>query len=299
MKLLRYEYDGEAASYLNCASHLFKSLADRGLMGITAILESGIINEENNAIVFLLRNAIAYIDAMSCSANIPSVESLKILVRSFFEVKCYCEYICKENTNNRAIAYQVFYLRERIKKYKRYDLDTSDGIAFEKKVKKDKLFSEMGFPFVDTKSSVKNLEKQLKRKPYNEMNGYFELNPKKEWYSFDIKKNNFCDLCDYLNCQIGYEYFYRQWSETAHSSSTYAGNIVSINKKGGIDAIRSLEGYHDLIMITYSYIIQFYLEIFNKLVPDYYIRTLHYYKNQYKKNIEEIEKAKNLTTAST
>jgi len=287
MELLRYQYDKKNKAYINLSAKIFNSLADRGLMGLSEVILSGIITEENNSIIFLIRNAIAYIDAMIASASLPSVESLVILSRSFFEAKCYCEYICKENTNQRAIAYQVKYIRDKIKKYNTYDLSTPQGREFEKKVSKDLLFADKGFPFQNTKEAIQNLEHQLTRSPYMEVNEYFNQNPKKEWYSIDSKKNCFCDLCDYLNSQIGYEYFYRQWSDMAHSASVYSGNIANINGNGSIEAIRSLEGYHDLTMITYSYIVQFYMEVFKKLVPKYYIRMLRYYGNQYRKLIIE------------
>ena len=106
MKLLRHEYDdkNEITSILSYISDTFLSLSNRGLMGLEELGKSGIITEENNAIMVLYRQAIAFIDSLVSVTKAPSVEAIIIIVRSFFEVKCYLEYIMQNNTNNRAIC---------------------------------------------------------------------------------------------------------------------------------------------------------------------------------------------------
>jgi hypothetical protein len=288
MKPFRYEYEKEIIDYLLQTSHVYEILCDRGLTGLKKVIESNYITEENNAIIFMFRNSLAYIDSIPTLIKNPSVESIKLVARSIFEIKCYIEYIFKENTNNRAIAYQVFYLKDIIKFYQKLDSDTDQGKEFSRKWAKDSTFSLREYKSYDTKSYIKRLEEQLCRSPYKEINEKMDaLKGKYDWYTFDIGKNNFYELCEYLSCQITYDYFYRQWSGMIHGKLAYQGSIYK-KEGGGIEAIRSLYDFKSLTIVLVPIIISLYSIIFKEIVPEYYYRIMRYYKNQLKPEIEKL-----------
>lgn len=291
IKLLQYTYPPDIREYLDKAAHLFHSLRDRGLMGLNAIVSSDYINETNNAILFLFRNSISYIDSLGCAASVPSIENMKLLARSYLEIKCYLEYILKENTLERAIAYQNSYIRERIKKYKMIDISTPEGKSFSEKWEKDRIFAKVKKLDYNTKNEIENLSRQLERSPFKEINErQMACGKNSKWYTFDCKKSSFSDLCEYLQCQVEYEFFYRIWSGTIHATTVYDDNIFRQNGKGRIEAIRSMEGFSELTTVLYPLIMEQYLDIFIKTNTAFYERHLRYYNNQYTKLRKDLDR---------
>jgi len=279
---LEYSYNEPIKEYLKLASSLFFSLKDRGLIGLEVLSKSTYINENNNAIAFLLRNAISYVDAMGISASAPSVENMKLLARSFLENKCYLDYIFKDNTFERAIAYQNNYLIEKIEIYKKLDPKTDEGKRLTDIWKRDRVFSNIKRYEIDTIESIENLERQLNREPFkNVYEKQIARGNRSKWYSFDTGKNNFRELCDYLECQIQYEFFYKNWSGMIHSASVYENNIYHGEDGNGMESIRSINGFKDLIIVLYPLIIELYITVFKVADEGYYLRLIRYFKNIY------------------
>lgn len=291
--LLRNEYSGEAREYLEKVSHLFYLLSDRGLRWFNEIGKTDYITEENNAIVFLYRNAVAYIDAIAEAARVPSVENIRILARTFFEVKCYMEYIFKENTYQRAVAYQVYYIRDRIKSYKRLDPSTASGKSFRKDWQKDRVFAASESIQVDTKTVIENLKSQLVESPYFEINQRYEEFERKKrkynWYTFDETACSLIDLCKYIDQKISYEIFFRQWSGVVHSTSVYQDNFVTVGSKRAMGAIRSINGYQNTIRILLPFVCDFYDFVFSNTTPNYHKRFIRFYRNIFLPKKYEIE----------
>ena len=298
MELLRFKHDNDLQTYLQKTSHIFESLSDRGLMGLSEIIESGIITEENNALVFLYRHLISLIDSLPAITKTPSVESLQIIMRSIFEASCYLLYMVEQNMDKRSAAYQVYYIRQRIKLYKRFDLDTDLGKTYKDNWSKDRVYQNIPIISLDTKKDIINLQSQLNRSPYKEINDEYAKIKKStkgrfNWYTYDSNCTNFKDLCFYLNRPISYDVFFKMWSTSTHSTGAYSGKIIKKDSGAGIDAIRSLSGHKDLILISISFIEIFYRDFFKELLPDFFERHLRYYKNQLRPLEKEIQKNKN------
>jgi hypothetical protein len=186
----------------------------------------------------------------------------------------------KENYKNRTIAYQVFYIREKILQYKKIDGDTVEGKEFARKWSLDITFSPMKKVNYDTKSAILNLENQLNTEPYKSINEQFNsLKGKYDWYTLDTKRATFYGLCEYLGYPVSYDFFYKQWSELLHGKSAYRDNLANQDGKGGIEAIRSLANYKTVIGVLIPFIMECYMNIFKVLFPSYHIRMIRYYRN--------------------
>jgi hypothetical protein len=287
MKILRYSYNYEITQYLNKTKEMITGLCDRGLEGLQKIIDLGIINEDNNAIIFLFRNSLSIIDAIAEAAGVPSIENLQLLARSYFEMKCYIEYMVKEDFNDRAISYQVYYIRKKILQYRKIDSDTVEGKEYKKKWEKDITFSSMKKTRYNTKDDIKNIEKQLNREPFKTINEKFDLlKGKYDWFTLGTNKTSFYGLCEYLGYPISYDFFYNQWSELLHGKSAYKDNILIVNGKSGIEAIRSLKNYKTLIDILIPFIMECYINLFKVMLPDYHNRIMRYYKNILKPKLD-------------
>ena len=154
---MRYQYDGEVKKYIEETARVFSLLADRGAMALEEMPYAASINEDTSAIPLLYRHSIALLDGLITIVQLPSVEVMRITMRSFFEAKCSLEYILADNTTDRAIAYQTKHIMGRIKEYQQMDPSTFAGKEFAAKWKNEISDAE---PIVgDTKSAIENLEK--------------------------------------------------------------------------------------------------------------------------------------------
>ena len=287
MELLRYKYEDETLNFLEETSSIILGICDRGLEGFQHVLESGFITEENNAIVFLFRNFLAILDAITEAARVPSIENIQVLSRSLFEIKCNLEFMTGAEINERAIAYQVYYIREKIKQYQKLDEGTALGKEFATKWSKDRTFSSMKKTNYDTKDAIANLEKQLKSDPWKAMNDRFDLLGRKcEWYTIHSGKTSFYGLCEYLGYPISYDFFYGQWSALLHGKSAYKDNIANQDGTGGIEAIRSLSNYKTLIGTLIPIVMECYFNVFKSILPDYRDRMVRYYVNILKPKLD-------------
>jgi hypothetical protein len=277
-----YDYAPEIREYLDSVSELFRKLLRRGLSVLHDLPDAEASNENTSAIVLLYRTAMALIDALGELSSLPSVEAFKIVLRSFFETKCYIEYIVESKTLERAAAYQTQHIMNRIRQYEKLDATTTAGIRFRARLHGDRLFGPSGISSVDTKSAIANLEKQLNREPFK--TAYDKLRVKKnpDWYTIDGGPATFCQLCDHLQYQLAYDFLYRELSASVHATGAYIDSFFADHGRGKMHALRALPGYQHTTSMALSLVVDFFMQTTKKLVPKHYDRFARFYKNIYK-----------------
>jgi hypothetical protein len=288
-----YSYDSEIRKYLDDVHEACHKLLKRGLLMLKDLPQSPSINSDTSAIILLYRNAMALIDALSELLGLPSVEAIKIIARSFFELKCSLEFILESNTIDRAIAYQTQHIISQISQYEKYNISTSAGKEFAYKWKTDKLFGNINTIGADTSQAIANLNKQLAREPYKTTYAKLKAIKRMHWYSIDNGPSDFCQLCNRLGYPIAYDFFYRQWSKSVHSTAAYVDSFFADQGQGKMQALRAFSGYQFLSSVTLSLIVDFFLKTTERLVPKHHRRFVLFYKNIYlpfrKKNIDVIK----------
>jgi len=277
-----YSYTGEIADYLASVSELLKKLLKRGLMILQDLASANGVNEQTNAIVLLHRNAMALLDALSELSRLPSVETLKIVCRSFLETKCHLEYILEAETVPRAVAYQTHHIMSRIGNYQQYDSSTMAGERFRSRLQKDRLFGPLDLIKIDTKPAIDNLQQQLNREPFKTAFEKLRKDKKLHWYSIDGGPKNMRELCEHLHYPIAYDYLYSQLSESVHAAGAYTNSFFGQKGQGQMHALRAMSGYQDLINIMFPLIVDFFTQITQKILPDHHARLVRFYKNIYK-----------------
>ncbi len=289
---MRYQYDGEVKKYIEETARVFSLLADRGAMALEEMPYADGVNEDTSAIPLLYRHSIALLDCLATIVQLPSVEVMRIAMRSFFEAKCSLEYILADNTKDRAIAYQTKHIMGRIKEYQQMDPSTFAGKEFAAKWKNE--ISDAEPTVGDTKSAIENLEKQLNREPYKSMHTKLQAAKRKPWYSIDAGPTSFEQLCIELGHSVYYEICYRKWSNVTHATSAYIDSFTSSTtakkKEGQYHALRAMLGFEETVSLSIPMCIDFFIKVFSKLLPKHYRRFLVFYKNQLRPAWKSVER---------
>lgn len=277
-----HEYSGEARSHLDNTAELIGKLRNRALEILDKIPSLPIITEDTNCIVLLYRDSIAHIDAFEQLSRLPSVEGMKVVLRTFFESKCLIEFILESETERRSIAYQTNYLMKRIRMYAQFDDSTEHGKQTQAELRKDRLFGGASVLHgMDTSDAIANLGQQLDREPYRSLEKELSRPEIKHWYSIDNGPKSFQDLCRRLSYPAAYELLYRRWSGTTHSETAYVDSFFAdpdINE-GRVLGLRAIKGYQAVVDFAFPLMCDYLSRVTEKLMPNEYRRFARFYKN--------------------
>lgn len=167
-----------------------------------------------------MTDAIEVLISESCA--IPAMP----LLRSSFEALLAIEYILEANYSNRAFAWQVCYVHQRLHNYKILNPSTQEGKQFQSLLEKDTvgkyIKAHLGY-IPDLASYISNLESLLDKPSYKAANTEYEALKKRrsnrpEWYSFNGGPSSIRGLAQHLGRGAQYEIMYRSWSSISHGT---------------------------------------------------------------------------------
>jgi hypothetical protein len=240
------------------------------------------MTKENNAVVLLFRHALALVDAIAELSRVPSVEALKVLCRSFFETKCYLEYMLETDMTSRAVAYQTYHIMKRIRQYEQYDNNTKPGKRLNSRLQQDRLFGPLDLSKIDTRAAITNMQKQVSREPYKTAFEKLSKDDRLNWYSIDGGPKNMRELCDLLRYPIAYDQLYAQLSESVHGTGAYVDTFFEEQGQAQMHALRAMAGFQELMNIFLPIMLDFLRQTALRLLPDHRDRLARFYRNIYK-----------------
>ena len=272
---------------LDNSARLLASLQNQGVVLFKKLIAKPFAKEETSSFFFLLRNYLSYIDASAAIIKLSSCESVELLMRSMLEINLYIEYMLETNIENRISSYQVCYVIEKIKSYKRLDNNTEEGKAFISTCKKDDIAKNIDFPQVDSQELSSPLICMLNQEPYLSIKKEYDRvkkvkKKKPEWFELWNGPTNIQELFRLLRKDAIYEIYYRLWSSTVHQSGALR-NISIENGKGGVKYLRDPKEIFGLCQTEVTLILELYTNIIKKLIPEYLIGFSKYYSE----NIQE------------
>ena len=228
-------------------------------------------------LIFQLRRTLEILDSIQILIKHSNSSTLMILLRSQIESFFYIEYLIREETQKRGIAYNYWHLKEMAKNYERlipgtelykqlqshFRKDTSGNFQFDiSSVDPEKSFSEIqsilnNEIFFD----IKEEENRLKAENIK--------NPK--WYQFYNPKN--CSLKE-LSSSLGfnglYEGSYRLNSRSTHGNDSHEG-YFKYKPEGKIELfnIRTPVMTLDCTKESSHYALTLYQDYIEKRLPEY------------------------------
>jgi hypothetical protein len=206
------------------------------------------------------------------------------VLRCILEYNACLKYLLAEDTQNRALAYQVCYAIEKLKLYKKYDTNTGEGKAFKQLWQKDEIAKRLPFPDSDSVENSKFLLKMLDREPFLSIKKEYNrtkkhINRRPEWYSLWSGPKNIQELFFFLEMPVTYEVYYRQWSGNIHPVGAFR-NIAQNQAGGGIAFLGNPENIPDLCQLGINFVIDVLQTIYNTILKNEKKAFIEFYKNQ-------------------
>jgi hypothetical protein len=246
----------------------------------------------------LARHVFELLDAVSHSVRHASVEPCNLLLRGMLEACLQLEYMLKEDTQRRALAFLVCEKQQEIKFLKRIDPDTQTGKGFRESLKKDNSVNQ-SFVFtwdsfaVNAKRRVKKLQDDLASDIYREANEEYCRCRKRnkggvKWYNFFDGPRSFQCLAYDLGKIAYYDIFYRQWSGLVHASDVILGKVGLKDRYLGIDQLRNPQHAQDVVLHAVRFglwTIKFLVKTFT---PEQVAASLQWHKNKIEPHVREL-----------
>ena len=224
-KLLYREYAKvDAKELIDLASPLLQELVNNGThVFMRCQAEAGGGEPDEHVPVFTsylhileMTDGVEELISQSCvNAAIP-------LVRSSFEASLAVEYILESSYRERAFAWMVSYVHDRLRFYESVDPSTPRGKEFAKTLSKDKVMSQLNLPpTADPAAAADNMRQLLAERQYKRAEAEYQARKKSghrtpQWFSLFGGPANLRDLAVRLGRGAEYEILYRRWSSIAH-----------------------------------------------------------------------------------
>ena len=273
--ILNREYDEGRQLILNEQANLVQEMVSFGISLFGWYNESLPGNRYSDApIMFLIRQMLETLDGTSILIRQSSIEPAKPVLRSLIENYLAIKYICETNSENRALAYLIVAVHDKIKIYDRLDPETSAGQKYYSAISDDVLFSETTPPAVDFKAARKNLQKMLQRSEFEAVEAEYQRKAKTRtspsWYSLfsDPSISNIEQLAQHLNLSVLYQVHYRVLSGEAHAIDSLSHARGRSENDVSCDDLRYPGYLQGLMTVCYAIALDTFEKLINIYVPD-------------------------------
>jgi hypothetical protein len=197
----------------------------------------------DTTVIAIARRFLALLDGVSILLAGGNAEVCYPLLRSMLEAYLSVAHILQDKTRERANAYQLAWIKRRIKEYKRVSINTQEGKKLHAELAKDKLTPEI---LKHMPANLENLAAEMEEYLQNDDDFKVVLaewerltnpagkkrNSDPHWYELFGGRSNIRDLALQLNHLGLYEFMYRDWSDSVHAGDalpSFTGSDGRIN----------------------------------------------------------------------
>lgn len=227
-------------------------------------LKLGNSNSHELTIIMLARHVLESLDAVAVLFRQGSVNSSESILRSMFEATIGIEYILRDDTRRRALAYQVTLQRQRLVTYRKLEhnfLNEENSKELRRRKLRKKLLErskkirdKLESPgTVEINSEWKRVKKAINRNP--------------NWFTLFGGPRTIEQLAGQLGYGEWYDVLYRNWSTGVHATGTF-NNIVPHGKGVIIVGLRSPRNLQTYSSIAISMTISVYRLIIKYFIPE-------------------------------
>ncbi len=262
----------------------------------------------------LFRNFIEHVDAVQVLANrgcsLGMIPSMRTILETYLSIR----YILQDNSDNRAIAYQIGHFRNTIKSNKRFVAGTDERSKFVSSLKEDDFWKSApplsGEALISANKQIESFNMAMLSPEYAPINAEWNrtvsLKTKNgknkkyqsvQWFNLFDGPANIRELTKAVVDVSFYEIFYKMMCETTHAADAmkYFGRGVA--GETAIRPIRHPDGMQYriyFVSVLCIYLIRFLLR---KFAPDKMVDFMDVYKRDFKPVLnvlgqEELIKAK-------
>lgn len=245
---------------------LLEEVVDYGVSLVPRAFDSSEMKIPDIVIILtFLKQAVSNLDAIHILAEKGATTACDIILRSFFELSVYLDWVFKENTVDRATFYFVWEARQKLYWALCYTPGTAEYKAHETHMKGQ--YGTMALeldPFL-LKEEIKIQTAKLQSVELNSYSRAFDAIKKgtidKQWYVPGGAKN-LRAMAMQVSREPEYKIFYSAWSKAAHGS-TLQQQVRFKGQYVVYEPIRNLTGLDEIFGSTFNLAFHMYRAVLN------------------------------------
>jgi hypothetical protein len=255
--VLRFPISHEDREKFRTLSDVLDRTVNFGMSVLQRLPSNRVLNLGEAAVLLSFRHLLEMADGVSELVRSGCAEPVKPLLRSCFEGLLSMEYLLKEDTERRGVAYRVASIHSRIAEYRRVDPSTPEGRQLRKELGHDDLPLSALIPDMDTKARVANAMAELEKPKFAPVEAEWKavkkrLGRRPAWYSLFDGPPDVRSLAIALGRGGWYEIFYRSWSDTGHAGDVFGALTTLSNGTIAMKGLRFPDQLDVLTLMTLS-----------------------------------------------
>jgi hypothetical protein len=213
------------------------------------------------------------------------------LLRSSFEALLTIDYIVETDYQQRAFAWLVYYVHERLKQYEMLDPSHPRGKEFLTTLAADKMSEYMKLsPFPKLAQAIQNLKSLLSYPNYQIANSEYEnlkrrQRRKPNWYSLFGGPSDLRKLAGHLNRGAQYDILYRYWSQISHAGDLSRFLTKTSEGSPAFKPLRNPEELKQVSKLASTFILDSTMKILSKFRAGEMLNYTRWYEREAQKRL--------------
>jgi hypothetical protein len=223
-------------------------------------------------VLALLRMGITHLDGIAFLTNYGGSEPCNYLLRSFMEVIFKVNFILKDQSENRALAYRYAELKHELKLLEGVDPARAEGVKIRGFLANCDLWAGLS-PELDKASpliqgNIALIEKELKKPMFAEVQKQWDAEIAKrakppQWHKLFNGKDTVRALAEEMNEVAFYLYHYDFYSDYVHVSNGYKGVNFDENGNPSFRLLRHPCGLLGILINSSNFMLYLSLKVLN------------------------------------
>lgn len=216
---------------------------------------------EDIVILMNYYNALSLLDSISVLIRASVFENSKIFLRCLLEPIFYIKYLLEADTEKRALSFILCKDHKEIRKLKRHDPATPEGMRFIEQMKKDTTLNGFSFPTpLELQKQIDDINKKFQDPLFKSIELEYQRKLKEnknkktlpEWYSLFGGPTSIAKLAEKIGCAGFYEVLYNEYSGSVHSSEILNNRLIAPEKgdEGLILSFRTIKNGRQVVTMT-------------------------------------------------
>jgi len=203
-----------------------RAVIDHGVGVFERCSQTAPDGDANLGVLMPFHHALEMLDGVEVLLDSSCVVAARTSLRSAFEASLGLRYVLESDFEQRALAYVVADLKERIRWYEEMDPDTEAGQRFREVMGVSEETSDFPFPTPDhCRAQSENLSEMLDEDGFKDISEEYDATAERRkrppWYSLFGGPANLRELAVHMGEGDSYLVLYRTWSRTTHGTDLY------------------------------------------------------------------------------
>lgn len=243
---------------------------------------------ENYLAYMMFRHFLELTDSLSCLIKESSIDPCKVILRTMVESSLTIEYLIMEDFERRSHSYFVAEAMKERSNLLQLVEGTQMAKQLEATIKKDRILKNtpsVSIPVEEVQRQLTNIEDMMKRPGFKEAFEEYEKitsNSKEKhpsWYCYWGGPSSLIELAQRINKTGYYEFYYRNFSTSVHSSKTAKQKLERRDGKLYVKPIRDFQEAKIMLQRAMVIINDTFEFVIEHLVPTQKVEYQQWYLN--------------------